>query len=1615
MRVFSNRPGSNVIRHRPIHPVHAGKRTHRPPNRYIARACGCALEALESRTLLSSVTQYHNDAPSTGQNLTEISLTPANVNSNTFGKLSSTTVDGQVYAQPLYVPSVNITAGSYQGTHNVTFVATENDSLYAIDSNSGTILWHQSFLVNEPGLANVTAVSTVSSTDVNTTDINPMIGITGTPVIDGGYIYLAAATKQIVSGNTTSPHFVYTLYKVALGSGAYTSTVIGDTTFNTSTSAYTFNSGPYVLDPQGQGAGEVTATINGTSQKVVYFNALRANNRAALTAYNGNIYIAFASHGDNTPYHGWILGYSESSLTPTAVFNANPNGSDTGIWQGGGAISIDPQGYMYVETGNGTFDTTMNAAGFPVYGDYGDSFIKIALDSTTSQTNQNINGWGLKVVDYFTPQNQASLSSADEDLGSGGPLILPASIGSITIGSASAPNLLVGSGKDGTIYLINRNNMGKYNSTTDNIVQEIGGGLGGGGSYDTPSFYYNGTSAIIFYAAKTDNMRAFTIANGLISTTPLVSPDIFGLQGATLSISANGDSDGIVWGIDGGTSELRAYNASNIAAGAIYSTATNSSRDSLGTAVKFTVPTVADGEVFVGTTNSLVVYGLLAPPTSAPTAPNSLQATAVSNVQINLTWTDTATNAFGYYVEESADNGNTWSQVAALGPTATTYSVIGLQPNTPYTFRVQAYNSVGDSAYTKNASATTTNNAVTVNYPSGFSGQNGLTLNGSASVNGSALELTNGGSNEAASAFNTNVVSVQGFNTTFNFQLVNPNADGFAFTLQGDGPKSIGNSGGALGYATIAESVAIKFDLYSNNGEGTDSTGLFVDGDMPSSPTSGDNPADTSIDMTSSGVNLHSGDVMSVNLTYNGVTLTETVTDTTTKAAFTHSYTINIPSFIGSGYGYVGFTAGTGGETATQNILSWTYSPVAVTPYTPVNLAVNPASGTELDLSWAEPYSAVTNFNILELINGSYSQIGQVGGGTTAFASTGLNVGGIYSYKVVASNSAGNSAPAGPVTGTTPTPPANPINLLASNITTSGVTLTWQDEATNATGYVITRQLESDSSQYVTTLPNNATSYTDTNLLPGRAYDYEVAATNLAGPSAGISVDIETVPPAPTVSTPVVSGNQITLNWIDAGHAVTGYNIYRGNSSGGENYASPINGGAPVTGTIFNDTGLTGGSTYYYTVEAVNTGGSSTPSNEVTATTGPSIATPAAANPNPVTGTSTALSALGSENGSSSGLNYTWSATGPASVSYSGNTNGTNAAKNITANFTKAGSYNFTVTITDSGGAFTTSSVAVTVQQTPTGVIVTPSSATVATGGTKQFSATATDQFGNAISSPTFNWSITGTGNGNSINAAGLATLGSTPGTYTVTASLGSASKNASVTAAVAPIVSTFQVNDGSVQRAMVDSLTVTLNEAVTLSTGAITLNLLSQTGGASTPMSFTLTPGSGSSTTFVLTFTGSSYIGGSLPDGAYELIVSSGGVISGQGLNMSANQNFTFWRLYGDFEGLGTVNGGDFTLLVTELGTHTNSSDWYLDYEGAGAISGSDFAAFVGRLGKSISIPSLPSVELLAAAPPVTTSISTTTTAMTNKQTSDASAVPRISSVAKPASKQKLRHGHGG
>ncbi|HEY8747701.1 MAG TPA: hypothetical protein VIM11_06995 [Tepidisphaeraceae bacterium] len=481
-----------------------------------------AIESLEARLLLSAVnvTSYHNDPASTGQNLNESVLTPVNVNSTTFGKLHTTAVDGQVYAQPLYMAGVNVTAGAQIGIHNVTYVATEHDTLYAIDADSGAILWQDTFLVPAPGLTGSVTVTTVSSvaSEANSNDINPQIGITSTPAIDTatGFLYCVANTKQVVDGNTNNPHFIYTLNKVDIHSGAFTSIVIGDTSYQSSSDTFTYNSGPSVL-----GNGDGAVTVN--NQQTIIFNALRQLQRAAVTLNNGKVYLAFASHGDVLPFHGWILGYDENTLAATAVFNANPNGDDSGIWQGGGKIAIDSQGFMYVETGNGLFDGTLNAQGFPVNGDYGDSFLKLAVDPTLTSANPNINGWGIKVVDYFTPHNQQDLNFSDTDLGSGGPLVLPATIGPVTIGNSTHPNLLVGAGKEGLIYVIDRDNMGHYDANTDNVVQELSG-MPNGGSYGTPSLFFDGVKSRIYYVGQNDFAKSFTLSNAILAIDG-ASPD----------------------------------------------------------------------------------------------------------------------------------------------------------------------------------------------------------------------------------------------------------------------------------------------------------------------------------------------------------------------------------------------------------------------------------------------------------------------------------------------------------------------------------------------------------------------------------------------------------------------------------------------------------------------------------------------------------------------------------------------------------------------------------------------------------------------------------------------------------------------------------------------------------------------------------------------------------------------------------------------------------------------------------------------------------------------------------------------------------------------------------
>jgi len=664
---------------------------------------------LEPRVLLSdvSVLQYRYDNSNTGQNLAETTLTPSNVNPSDFGKLYSYPVDGYVYAQPLYMANLAIPG---EGTHNVVFVATEHDSVYALDGagnvgSSGTPLWHDSFINPAAG------ITTLSSNDVGTGDIVPEVGITATPVVDQatGALYVLTKTKNVEGG---TEHIVQELHALNVATGAELfggPVVVADTTVNGGGS-YTYNSGPSV---SGNGDGNVNGVIT--------FNALTQNDRPALVLNNGVIYLSYASHGDNGPYHGWVLGYGAANLQLTAVFNTSPNGGLSGIWGAGQGLAVDSQGNMYFVTGNGTFDTTLDPkTGFPASGDYGDSLVKIAVDPTSSPTNPNINGWGLKVLDYFTPSDQQGLNDSDADFGSGGPLLFPA--------TATGPQVVLACGKEGSIFVVDTDTgkMGEFSPSSNNVYQELPFAIGG--VWGAPG-YFNGT---VYYGPAGGRITAFQLqSNNMLTTSPTsYSPEGFGYPGPTPDISANGSAGGIVWGLDNtaygsqGPAVLYAYDATNLG-NEFYNSTDVASRDRAAGAVKFTAPTITNGRVYVGGEYALTIYGLV-----APAAPSNLTAAGISTSQVSLIWQGNSTNESEFTIERSTDGVN-FSPVATISANLNTYIDHGLTALTRYYYEVIASNPDSQSSPSNQASARTRRSPL----PSGWSDADigGPSIPGSAS------------------------------------------------------------------------------------------------------------------------------------------------------------------------------------------------------------------------------------------------------------------------------------------------------------------------------------------------------------------------------------------------------------------------------------------------------------------------------------------------------------------------------------------------------------------------------------------------------------------------------------------------------------------------------------------------------------------------------------------------------------------------------------------------------------------------------------------------------------------------------------------------------------------
>jgi hypothetical protein len=510
---------------------------------------------LKSTAAQPSVLTSHNDVARTGQNFEETTLTTSNVNSATFGKLFQATLDGKVDAQPLYVPGIPV---PNQGTHNLLIVATENDSLYALDADTGAQLWKVVLL----------ATGETASDNRGCLNVTPEIGITSTPVIAFSPGTLEGAIFAVAMSKDASGKYHQRLYKVNLRSGAQTGTV--------------------EIEAKYPGTGE------GSTGSYVIFDPKQYKERSALLLLNGVVYMGWASHCDYTPYTGWIMGYNATTLAQTSVIDITPNGEKGALWGSGAGFAADTSGNIYYGLANGTFDTTFNAQGFPINGDYGNAFIKLSTAG-----NQ------LAVADYFTMYNTNRESDVDEDFGSGGVIVLP----DMTDANGQVRHLAIGAGKDNNIYLVDRDNMGKFNPENDDaIYQELYGALPNG-IWSMPA-YFDGR---VYFGSVRSPIKAFQFNQAVLSSTPVSQTStVFPHPGAAPSISANGSANAILWAVESSTpAVLHAYSATNLAEELYNSNQAANGRDQFGAGNKFMVPTIVNGKVYVGTPNGVAAFGLL--------------------------------------------------------------------------------------------------------------------------------------------------------------------------------------------------------------------------------------------------------------------------------------------------------------------------------------------------------------------------------------------------------------------------------------------------------------------------------------------------------------------------------------------------------------------------------------------------------------------------------------------------------------------------------------------------------------------------------------------------------------------------------------------------------------------------------------------------------------------------------------------------------------------------------------------------------------------------------------------------------------------------------------------
>lgn len=1058
-----------------------------------------------------NVTQYHYDLTGTGQNLNEATLSPASVNPVNFGKLFSYPVDGFVYAQPLFLTGVFV-AGF--GARNVVYVATQGDSVYAFDADNpdpatgGGLLWQRTFTNPAAGVTTIPTIEVYPNP--NFPDIRPQIGITGTPVIQydpttgTGTLFVIVKTKEIRGADI---HYVQRLQALNVGSGADAllpgGQLIADTIFNGPGT-------PYVHDPANPC---VPGTGDGSQAGQVCFNAMRELNRPALVLRNGVVWTAYASHGDNGPYHGWVLGYSATDLSLVATFNTTPNGGLGGIWEGAAAPVFDTAGNIYVVTGNGTFRTDPDGTK-----NLGETVLKLA--STPDK-----NGI-LPVLSSFTPFEQAALNQGDVDQGSGGILLLPDQAG-------AHPHLLVQTGKRGKVYLLDRESLGAYRhgvgcdqepvlETCDNAVQFTPNGTVGGGSYGTSAYFNTGSDQFVFYGGNGDTIKAFQFnpSTGKLDLPPASqSSQNFGFTGVTPTISAFGHNNAILWGLDVNgfglpqkpTSSpmiLHAYDATDLSK-ELYSSAQVGARDRMGDGVKFNTPTVANAHVYVGTQISLEVFGLFAEAFTLPPAPSSLMAMPgppfPAPPSIILNWTNNAPNATGVEIERSL-NGKDFTLFTTVGRNQTTYTDNAVESSVKYYYRLRAVNQLGESEDPSNiASATTHIGGPALQVSDVFDSQVSLMWNSAAPSDGHYTVARS-----LDGVIFTTIATVPGTTTQFTdavssfgtyfYQVTAFNADGSDSAVSNIasatvGPENIDHSGGFANHADLTANANTSRSLFMGN------VLRLTDGQNGEAGTA----------FTSTQVGIRK---FTTSFTFQARPGTVPMADGLTFIIQSNSAMALGNS--GGGMGYSGiqrsvaikfdlFNHGHGGYSTGLYVDG--HNPDVPGPgEADINLV-----GTPIDLTSGHPFKVDLTYDstsrggsLVETITdtstgGSFTiddypplDIPAHVGGDTAFVGFGAGTGGFNAIQDIQSWTF--------TIDESGLPPRKPSKLAVSKIEepTSGhfnVTLGWKgSNAFTATGYKLERD-DGTGFMQIAQLPVNQTSYTDTNLAAGGHF-YRVRSFN---------------------------------------------------------------------------------------------------------------------------------------------------------------------------------------------------------------------------------------------------------------------------------------------------------------------------------------------------------------------------------------------------------------------------------------------------------------------------------------------------------------------------------------